>query len=107
MILFFYSQESHWSTQKAAVRGLGERKAVLLCWEGKWKMVQVHQFMSTRPFTGEKGRWESLRNVGVKGGLSQRERGKGFALKTKWEGLTAAPQRKPGNQEKDRGCGVK
>lgn len=48
--------------------------------------------MSTRPFTGEKGRWEILRNVGVKGGLSQREWGKGFALKTKWEGLTAAPQ---------------
>lgn len=63
--------------------------------------------MSTHPFTGEKGRKESIRSVGVKGGLSQREWGKGFALKTKWEGLTAEPHRKLGNQGKDRGCGVK
>lgn len=51
--------------------------------------------------------WGSLRSVGVKGGLSQREWGKEFALKTKWEGLTAALHRKPGNQGKDGGCGVK
>lgn len=62
---------------------------------------------SIRPFSREKGMWGSLRSVGVKGGLSQREWGKEFALKTKWEGLTAAPHRKPGNRGKDRGYGVK